>query len=257
MNAFMHALKFLTRLLAGFNRPYAASLAGQAVTYYSLVGLLIGLLLAAAAWVIGGWLNLPAMPTAALVLCFWVWLSGALHLDGLGDCSDAWMSGAGTERMLAIMKDSYCGVGAIVAIVLVLLVKFSALSVLLPSLLHGNRAADGWLLLLLAPVIARALLAFSIYRLPYIKASRLGLGADLKPHLAPQKMALVTGGLLLVLAALAFKATVFALLGGLLGFLILYFAIIKKIHGMTGDVYGALVEITEASALLGIVASLA
>lgn len=249
MNAFLHALNFLTRLPTGHSKPYDASLAGPAVSYYSGVGLLIGILFLLAAAVFSSWLDVPPLPTAAVLLCLWVWVTGALHLDGLGDCADAWMSGASKERSLEIMKDTHCGVGAIVAIILLLIVKFSALA----TILQGT-ATDGLFLLVIAPAVARILLSFAVCQFVYVRTS--GLGSSLKAGLVPQTIAIVSGLLLLALALIAFKATLFALVGGLVGFFIIYLGIIKKINGITGDVYGALIEVTEATALLGIVVSL-
>lgn len=248
MNAFIHAIRLLTRFPTGADNPYDASLAGPAVSYYGVVGLLIGVLLSVLAAVLSKWLNMPPLPTAALLLCAWVWVTGALHLDGLGDCADAWMSGGSKERLLSIMQDTHCGVGAIVSIVLVLLVKFSALVTIVQ-----NSAHSGLLVLLIAPAIARILLSFVVAKFVYLRSS--GLGCSIKNDLALNYITMASGLILLALVLIAFKATLLALLGGLVGFIIVYLSIIKKINGVTGDVYGAVVEVIEATALLGIIIS--
>lgn len=89
---------------------------------------------------------------AALLLVFWVLATGALHLDGLADSADAWVGGLGDrERTLAIMKDPCCGPAAVVALVVVLLVKFAALAQHLP-----RRAAAAVVLAAMAGVAAVA-----------------------------------------------------------------------------------------------------
>ncbi|WP_173644308.1 adenosylcobinamide-GDP ribazoletransferase, partial [Xanthomonas citri] len=87
---------------------------------------------------------------AALLLSAWVWLTGALHLDGLADTTDAWVGGMGERRRtLAIMKDPASGPMAVTAVVLVLLLKCAALASLL---------AQAPTTLWLAPLLARSAL---------------------------------------------------------------------------------------------------
>jgi len=123
INEFLQAIQFLTRLPLTRQANYTAGLAGAAVSWYAPTGLIIGVLMVLAGWICS--LLLPPFLVSAIVLGVWVAITGALHLDGLGDCGDAWMGGHNPERMLEIMKDTSCGIGAIVAVVLVLLVKFS------------------------------------------------------------------------------------------------------------------------------------
>ena len=240
---FLHALHFLTRLRIGKHPEYEAELASAAVAWYALVGLLIGILLAISGWIFAAALDLPDYLSAALLLTLWVMITGALHLDGLGDCADAWMGGGSANRMLEIMKDSACGIGAIVALLLVLLLKFTALV----SLQGGG---DYWLLIV-APLAARFSLSLTVYLVPYVRSSglgsRLGLNLDLK--------AIVIGGILISLLMLVISPAVyFAAIGAsLAAFALIYFCFIKPLNGATGDIYGALVETTEAAVLVGLV----
>lgn len=107
INPFLIALQFLTRLPVRIaSEPDEKSIA-QSLSYYPLVGLIIGALLAGIAWGLSG---APVLLSAALLLVTWVLVTGGLHLDGLADSMDAWVGGLGDrERTLAIMKDPYCG----------------------------------------------------------------------------------------------------------------------------------------------------
>lgn len=68
---------------------------------------------------------------AALVLALWVYFTGAMHLDGVADTADAWVGGLGDhQRTLEIMKDPRVGAMAVAAMLLVLLVKFAAITAL-------------------------------------------------------------------------------------------------------------------------------
>ena len=238
MRAFWLALQFLTRLPVPQIAEYTAEDRGRSVLYYPVVGLLIGAVLT-------GFLFLLADADpglrAALLLLVWMLLTGALHLDGLADSADAWLGGHGDRaRTLEIMKDSRSGPAAIVAVALVLIVKFAALS----ALTHTAY----WPALVLAPLLGRAALVLLFLTTPYVRAE--GIGAA---HAAN----LPRGGAIVVLLAVA--VLVPALLGyaglwpvvaalamaGLLRRLML-----RRIGGATGDTLGASCEIVEAAALV-------
>ena len=91
---------------------------GRSLLAYPLVGLLIGTLLAGIAWLTGG---APSAVSAAILLLLWVLITGALHLDGLADCADAWIGWQGShERSLQILKDPHVGSSAVTVLVTVL-----------------------------------------------------------------------------------------------------------------------------------------
>ncbi|MCA1607526.1 MAG: adenosylcobinamide-GDP ribazoletransferase, partial [Acidobacteria bacterium] len=128
LRPFLVALQFLTRLPVHLAEPPDEREIGQSLLYYPLVGLLLGLMLAALAWAMR---DSSSMLHAALLLAMWVLMTGALHLDGFADSADAWVGGQGSrERTLAIMKDPYCGPAGAVALILLLLVKLAALEAL-------------------------------------------------------------------------------------------------------------------------------
>ncbi|NCC95150.1 MAG: adenosylcobinamide-GDP ribazoletransferase, partial [Opitutae bacterium] len=126
--------RFLTRLPFPEPRGFTARQLGQAVCWYPLIGLLLGVLIALAA---AGLARLDTGVAAALVLLLWVWSTGALHLDGLADSADAWVGGlASRERTLEILKDPRSGPAAITAILLLLLLKWAALEALITGGLY-------------------------------------------------------------------------------------------------------------------------
>lgn len=241
MQAFWIALQFLSSLpvrLAGMPAPAQM---GRSLLFYPLVGLLFGgLLLGLSALLAGS----PPMLQAALLLSAWVWLSGALHLDGLADSADAWLGGFGDrERTLTIMKDPRSGPIAVVTLVLVLLLKFCALLALLQS---GQTLG-----LLLAPVLGRAAMLGLFLGTPYVRAG--GLGQALAQHLprgaAKAVLALTALGCL----ALAGWSGLLAVGVALVVFALLRQVMLKRLGGTTGDTAGALLELLE----LAVVVSLA
>lgn len=238
MKPFWLAVQFLTRLPVPAQTGYQPVDWGRSVLAYPLVGLLLGLLLAALHYAVRG---ADIQLQAALLVAAWALFTGGLHLDGLADSADAWIGGHGDPgRTLEIMKDPRTGPAGVVAIVLVLLVKFAALAALLKT--------PAWPALVLAPVLGRTALVGLALTTPYVRPG--GLGAALTEHL-PRKAA--AGALLAVAAAILFFAG-WGGAGPLLtvsaaGFLLRHW-MVRRIRGMTGDTLGASVELLEALALV-------
>lgn len=232
--AFWLAVQFLTRLPVPFRVAYTPQGAGHAVLFYPWVGLLLGVLLLGLRHLLQG---AGAPLSAALLLTFWVLLTGGLHLDGLADSADAWAGGHGDrQRSLDIMKDPSSGPIAVVCVVLLLLVKYGALVEL---------ATKAQWPLLLAPVLGRAALPLLLLTTPYVREQ--GLGSILVGNL-PRRAALLSsvGALLLALPFLG----VWPLLVAGLSALGLRRMMVQRIGGCTGDTLGATVEILEAVVLL-------
>lgn len=231
------ALQFLSSLPLQLPRMPTPEEQGRSLLCYPLVGLLFGLLLLAGAWLLDG---APPVLAAALLLTLWVALSGALHLDGLADSADAWLGGLGDrERTLAIMKDPRSGPMAVVALVLLLLLKFAALLALLE--------AGQWLALLLVPLLARASLLGLFLGTPYVRAG--GLGAAMAAHLprtAGWRVLLLSGAACL-LAGWSGLLAVAAALGV---HLLLRRQLLRRLGGTTGDTAGALLELSECALLV-------
>ncbi|MEE9358391.1 MAG: adenosylcobinamide-GDP ribazoletransferase [Sedimenticolaceae bacterium] len=234
---FLIALQFLTVIPVRIEEPDNEA-TGCSLLYYPLVGLLIGLLLEMIGWMGSG---MPSNLHAAVVLTFWVVITGALHLDGLADSADAWIGGLGDpKKTIAIMKDPCCGPVAVVTLVLVLLIKFTALAHILTI---------GYLeVLVLAPVLGRTALVMLFLTTPYVRPN--GLGTLLSNHL-PRRTSLVIILFTFATVPLFMGIAALWLLIALAGtFIVLRALMLKRIDGTTGDTAGALVEMTETIMLL-------
>jgi len=208
---------------------------GRAAGWYPLVGLVVGLLVAGIHYLAG--LFLPPLVAGALALLAWVALTGGLHLDGLVDCCDGLLYPGAPEKRLEIMRDPRLGAFGGLGLGLALLLKFASLASLTPSTLPG---------LLLAASLARwCLIPAGFTRL----ARPGGMGADFAAGL--RKTSLFWGGLIpLGLAlALGWSGLLALALGLLAAFSVLTLAK-KRIGGVTGDVFGLLVESVEIVVLL-------
>lgn len=240
MLPFWIALQFLSSLpisLPGMPKPQEL---GRSLLFYPLVGVLFGVLLIA----LNALLNsAPVMLHAALLLSAWVLLSGGLHLDGLADSADAWLGGFGDrERTLNIMKDPRSGPIAVVTLILLLLLKFTALLALIDS--HNTVA------LLLAPVIGRSAMLGLFLSTPYVRAGGLGQAlADHLPRSAGRRVLLVCAVGCVLVAGLH---GLYALAAAAACFFWLRHLMLRRLGGTTGDTAGALLELLEVAVLLAL-----
>ncbi len=229
------AQSFLTRLPVPISEQYNDKQIGRSVLYYPVVGFIIALLLSVCAWLLS-YTNQPLL-VAAIICALWVIITGALHLDGLADSADAWLGGHGDkERIFTIMKDPRSGTAGVSAIVLIVLLKVTALSALLE--------ADNWQILFFAPIIARLGASALIFLLPTAKQE--GLAYTVKQNLPISDISVML--LFLSVVLLWFNPLIFIL--SIFVLLLLKWMIIKQIGGITGDTLGATIEIIEVSALV-------
>lgn len=237
MRSFFIAVQFLTCLPIKFADPPADHEVSRSLVYYPLVGMLIGVLLLVVFWMVN---DLPNLIAAVILLAVWIVLTGGLHLDGLADSADAWVGGLGDkEKTLAIMKDPRCGSAAVVAIVLVLIIKLAAL--------HTILAVQTWQILFLAPILGRAVIPLLFHTTPYVRQQGLGSMLAKQVSFWPGVVALVT---VIVMSAVCGVIVVWALISSLLVFAIIRTMMMKRIGGCTGDTAGALVELVEVTVLL-------
>jgi adenosylcobinamide-GDP ribazoletransferase len=243
MKRLRQALGFMTILPVPLPAEYLPGDLGRAAVWFGPVGLLLGGLLLAA-WAGLGTL-FPRAVSAVLLLAVWAGLSGGLHLDGWADCCDGLLNASPPARRLEIMKDPRLGTFGGAGLGLLLLAKYAVLFSL-PSL------AFSWWLLLLAPTAARWMLMLGGFFPP---ARSGGLGADFRLGFRPWMFAF--SGLLALLLALpgGWAGLVSLAAAGLVAWLFNRFAV-HRLGGVTGDVMGATVELTEMVILLTAAASL-
>jgi adenosylcobinamide-GDP ribazoletransferase len=229
------ALQFLTRLPLRLSAPPAADVQAHSLLWYPLVGALLGALLWLAALALA---RTPALLAAALLLTAWVGITGALHLDGLADSADAWAGGRGEpERSLAIMKDPTVGAFAVVAVVLVLVLKLAALSVLYQTPVAIFAAA----------VLARAAVMALVVLTPYARPAGLGLALAAAPRAATLAAVATVAVLIVALCGTTGAAAI-----GVVVLVAIYArrVALTKFGGFTGDTAGALIELTETAVVL-------
>lgn len=236
MQPLIIAFQLLTRIPIPLVVEHSAINQGRSILFYPLVGTVIGGLLLLLSQLLAGH---PVLFQAAVILALWVGVTGGLHLDGLADSADAWVGGMGDrERMLAIMKDPASGPMGVTAIVLLLLLKWSALVVLLE--------AGQWMLLLWPPLLARTLLIPLFQLTPYLRAG--GMGENLGKNIPLWGALVVQGAVLLLAASFGVHWAVMLLYLGVA--LLFRWVVVQRLGGITGDLAGAMVEKMELVLLL-------
>lgn len=184
---------------------------------------------------------------ASLLLTAWVFITGALHLDGLADATDAaFAAHKDIPRTLEVFKDPHAGSMASVSIGLALILKFSALLSLVEA---GQGVFIG---LIVATTYSRLLAVLFMATSPYVSVQGMASGIELKQF----RPAIVMLSLVILVLSLAYLPllTIVALLVvlGLWCYLWRRFWL-KCIKGYTGDCVGALIEVAEILTLLVIV----
>jgi len=230
------AFRFLTRLPVP-GRLDPARL-GRSLAFFPLPGLLLGGALAGAARLAEGRVAPPV--AAALLVAGLAWATGGLHLDGLADVFDGLAAGhADRERALRIMRDSRIGAHGAAALVLALGAKTAAVAVLL--------AAGATWPLVLAPAVARFAAVGLVVGFPYARPE--GLGKAFHEGGGARELAVAA---VITAAALAgaFPAALIPAAVALAAALALAFRLRRTLGGLTGDVYGAAIELAEVAFLV-------
>lgn len=226
------SIGLLTRIPVAFATPRA-----EGAWAWPLSGLAVGVVMALIAG-LSDCLDLPPGLAAVLVLAAAAVITGGLHEDGLADCADGFWGARARARRLVIMKDSRIGSYGVLALVLVGLLRWQAVSLILQ---HGD-----WGLLITAAVLSRAPMAALASALPNARAEGLSQSIG-RPD---RKTALCGIGLAVLLALILSGGTglVMAIWAGFAGLGVALIAR-AKIGGQTGDVLGASQQLAEAAAL--------
>ncbi len=227
-------LSLLTRLPVPDHRPAGA----EAAWAWPLVGLILGLLAAALAATLLA-LGLPPGPAAAATLVGLALLTGAIHEDGLADSADGLLGGRTPERRLEIMKDSRIGSFGALALMLVTLAAWSALSALMAQ---GTQTAA----LIVACALSRAPMAVLMAALPPARPS--GLSATTgrpSPRIAALAALIAALIALVLLAGRAFAP----MLAAFLLCALLALTARRLIGGQTGDILGCAQQLCFAAIL--------
>lgn len=226
----------------------------RAVMWMPVVGALVGAVAATVLVVVesvteGPMGTLLASALAVLVLAM---MTGGMHLDGLADTVDGLGSRRAPRDALAVMRKSDIGPFGVTALLFVLLLQVSALAAV-------SASGSGVAAVMLAVVTSRAAVVMAAGRhVP--SAHPQGFGALVAGTVGRRTEFAIIASLVLAVGTVAAIAgppsAVIRFLGALgVGLLIadlLRRKVQRRLGGMTGDVFGALIEVTTTSVLLAL-----
>jgi adenosylcobinamide-GDP ribazoletransferase len=195
--------------------------------------------------------NLLAAALAVTVLAL---STRAMHLDGLADTADGRGVVGDPLTRLEVMRRPDVGAFGVVAVVLVVLVQVAALTLC-------GVVGHGWVALVTAVVAGRLAATWATVG-PVPGARPDGLGAAVAGSVPVPAAALATGGVLALVALLGatdddatVRLCLTLVVATLLGLVAAALVVRRAVHdlgGITGDVIGAVVEVSTTTALVAI-----
>ncbi len=233
---FLAALRFLTIFPVPKLKGEGLEQLGKSLAYFPLVGILLGAVLAGLSYILQ--LILPLPVVSILLVTALVIMTGAHHIDGLIDTCDAMVISKTREQRLAIMSDTRVGAFGITAACLILIAKYAAIT-----------QAAGFTALLITPMLSRWALVGAILIFP--SAKKIGMGFTIRN--GARWGGFVAATLLSILLSVIFLglAKGFVLMAGLFLLICCLGLLFTRLFGgLTGDNYGALIEIGEVLSLV-------
>ncbi len=240
MKRFFTALGFLTTIPSPYHDPSGIEELGKAAVWFPLVGALIGELVALI--YLGLSRFFPITVSAVVSVAAWVYLTGGLHLDGLADSLDGLLNSSSPERRLEIMKDPRLGAFGALGLILVIIFKISILT-----------ALPVYFTLVAIPLAASTARGLLLWGARQPMARPGGLGAAFRPELGWMGW-MISAVVPLGLGVLCgWRGLAALIIGCVCAAAIIRLARIR-LGGLTGDVFGLIVESVEAVILLAFVA---
>lgn len=241
LKSFILILQFMTRIPVNLSLDIKREDFAKGIRFFPIVGFIVGGFSYLAVTVSAKLFSLTL--AAILGVLAHVTITGGLHLDGLGDSADGMLSGRSKERILEIMKDSRSGTFGVLALILILLLRFGAIGDILDKAILK--------VIIIAPVISRAAVTLLMYKRRYAREHQ-GLG-DLfigQISLNTVIIAWLSGVVITLLLTFNIVSTSIIAITSLLCAFIFRTYVEKKIEGITGDILGAFVELNEVTVML-------
>jgi adenosylcobinamide-GDP ribazoletransferase len=244
MRALAEALRFLSVIPVPGTPPEKTS---RVPAFYPWAGLLLGIPAAGDAGAAG--CVFSAAGAAVTVVALRIAVTGGLHMDGLADLADGTGGGRDREKRLAIMADSRLGTFGALALLVMTALQITVIAELL-QLPFPEHSLKALFPLLFAPAFSRGIIPLMMRIFPSARPG--GMGDRNRRTALPSAViaALVSvifiGTFFFGIAGLAVSAVVLLLL------LSAGARISRQLGGLTGDVYGALIETGDLLILFGL-----
>ncbi len=237
---FRASVAFLTRMPFATAPNVTGATVGHGAWAFPIVGLIVGLV-AAVVFLLARRVGLTFWPAAVLCIAVSMAITGCLHEDGLADTIDGFGGGKTREQKLAIMRDSRIGVYGVCALAIAVLLRASALAGL-PT------ATQVVLALIAAHGAARATLPVFMFFVSPARTDGLSASAGQPPF--ESVIAAAVLGMLILGLCLGSGLGIVALILLLVAMAVMAWLCLNQIDGQTGDVLGAVEQVSEIIVLL-------
>lgn len=236
MKGIILSFQLFSRLPIAYKVPFEKKYLREALYFLPFVGFVIGLL---TLFVVSFFYEKSSLLAAVMGLITYFILSGGLHLDGLSNVADGFLANVDKERTIEIMHDPQLGLFGNLSLIAYSFLKVAAIDAIGLELLYFIPMSN---------FLSRLAVLYVIYRGPLGPSA--GFGQSMKEALSSDKWIYIYFILIIVgFLMWDIRIVILLIIMWLVCETIIYFAQ-KKIQGVTGDVYGATIEILECVILL-------
>jgi adenosylcobinamide-GDP ribazoletransferase len=237
INTLLTAIMFFTRIPVPANLPFSKELLNRAIRYFPLVGALVGVLTGLV--FMAASMVFPTSIALLLSMISGILITGAFHEDGFADFCDGYGGGYTTEKVLEIMKDSRLGTYGTIGLLAMLAVKWASLNSLsLESVVP---------VLIAAHIFSRVAPVWLIFTVPYIRADEQSKAKPLGNEATMGSVVIASVTAIIALVWIPSEKMVVLVLVQFLVFVLFRAYIIRRTGGYTGDVLGALQQLSEVA----------
>ena len=236
---FVRAATFLTRIPFHIDETEAARPLATAALGFPLVGLMVGVI-GAIAFVIANAIGLPQLASALIAVAATALVAGGLHEEGLANAVDGLFSRKDRDDSLRVMREASLGKFGMLALIFVVGLKVAAIEALEP----GIAAAA----LIGSEVTARTVLPAVLMLAVPARTEGLSFQAG-RPRKESVIFTLLLGGALTLLMLGIGTGLVAVVVTAVLCVLMARITTMR-LGGHTGDVLGAMEQITATAVLL-------
>jgi len=235
INIFFTALQFFTRIPCPKRIKFSEENLNKSSRYFPLIGWIVGGLSAVVLYLCN--IVMPTQISILLTMICSILVTGAFHEDGLADFVDGFGGGYTKERVLTIMKDSQIGTFGAIALILMLILKYTCLLYIEPIILP--------FILIIGHSLSRFASTSLIFIQEYVRENE-----DSKAKPLAKKMSFgnfIIGGVFGIVPLLLLRDYYyfFLIIPVIITTWILGHKFKKKIGGYTGDCLGATQQLTE------------
>ncbi|MDW5300277.1 MAG: adenosylcobinamide-GDP ribazoletransferase [Sedimentibacter sp.] len=230
-SGFLIFISFFTRIPIGRKIEYNEEKFKKALSIYTLMGAVIGLLLSLI-YLIFNSIHIVFIRGLILVIGYIV-ITGGIHLDGAADTADGLFSGRTGEKIFDIMSDSHIGAFGVLCLVIIVLSQFVVFSF-----------SDIFTCFMM-PVVGRASLIVGAWNKKYAKHTK-GMGTAFIESIDTR--VLIINLMILTVFSIMSPRRLIIITSAFATLMASYFIsglIEDKIGGMTGDTCGFITEISQ------------